>query len=112
MSRQEKPELKEERGVEAVTIAWMLTFLATAVGMLCALTAYLLVRGLPGTPAAIQVLPGLLLLIAGFGGAFGLILTPFVLRLRKSKPPFAITRAVLIVSVLPWVLMVLIEIWG
>ena len=100
---------KEERGVEAVTIAWMLTFLATVVGMLCSLAAYLLVRGLAQAPDAIRVLPGLLLVISGIGGIFAIVLTPFVLRLRKTKPPLAITQAVLFASALPWLVMLLIE---
>ena len=103
----------EERGAEALTIAWMLTALATFVGMLCALGAFLVVRNLPQPlPPSLAALPALLLLIEGVGGLLALALTPLVLRLRKTKPPRSITQAVLLTGSLPSILMIALELLG
>lgn len=99
----------EERRAEAATIGWMLATLCTAAGLLCALGTYLLVRPMDKPPEALVMLPGLLLLMSAGSGVVDLVLTPVVLRLRKTLPPPAVTRTAVLVGVAPMLLLVVIQ---
>ena len=101
---------EEERSAEAATIGWMLTTLATLVGLLCSLGAYLLVRNFAKPPPSLEILPGLLLLVSALSGLVAASLTPLVVRLRKTQPPTAITRAAVVLGLFPIVLLVVLEI--
>ena len=109
----EKPEANdsgEERSAEAATIGWMLTTLATLVALLCSLGAFLLVRTFENPPPSLELLPGLLLVVASMSGLVSVGLTPLVVRLRKVQPPTAITRGAVVLGAFPIVLMIVLEI--
>jgi hypothetical protein len=95
----------ENRSGEAVTVAWTLSFLATAGSDILALVLWLLGRLWPG--AAVEqagpwlMLPLLALFVAAVSGLVCLVLTPIVYRLRQVPPPRAVTVFALVVSGIP-----------
>lgn len=100
------PATGEGRRAEAVTVAWMLTMLATtAADVLAALmfTLLPLLFAEAGKEAGMSplVFPRLLLLIAALTGTVCVMLTPFVYRFRRVPPPPSITAYGLIASIAP-----------
>ncbi|MCA9173000.1 MAG: hypothetical protein KDB14_00725 [Planctomycetales bacterium] len=93
----------EERSTEAMTIAWMLATMSTLMAMGASLLAYLL------NQLVVKSLPQLLLLVSLISGLVVVVLTPLVLRLRKSKPPAAVTWFAVIVGLTPVAIVAVIE---
>lgn len=100
------PATGEDRRAAAVTVAWMLTMLATTVADLLAVTMFVAMPLLFAQAAeeggmSPLVFPRLLLLIAALTGAACVSLTPFVYRFRRVPPPPAITAFGLVASISP-----------
>jgi hypothetical protein len=98
------PATGEDRRGEAVTVAWMLTMLATTAANVLALVASLVMPTLVAkaeSPGLALLLPRILLFIAAVTGAVCVVLTPLVYRFRRTPPPEAITAFGLIISILP-----------
>lgn len=98
------PATGEDRRGEAVTVAWMLTMLATTASNALALVTALIMPALAANaerPGLALLLPRILLFIAAVTGAVCVVLTPLVYRFRRTPPPEAITAFGLIISVLP-----------
>ena len=102
----------ESREAEAVTVAWMLSFLATIAAQFAGFVAWvvLVLNENPNEPApAAAFLPGLLLVSAIVTGTICLILTPFVYKMRKQKPPRLITFTVVLVGLMGYATAMLIS---
>lgn len=100
------PVTGEDRRAEAVTVAWMLSMLATTAAdvMAMAMFAFLpLIFAEAGGEEGMSplVFPRLLLLIAACTGTVCVILTPLVYRFRRVPPPPVVTLFGLIVGIAP-----------
>mgnify|MGYP004096664901 CR=1 FL=1 len=97
----------ESRSAEAITVFWMMTTVATLIACLAAAftKGVILIHQTP-TPAAETVLH-ILLLITLPTGALGLGVTPLVYRYRRHPPPRGVTSFAVVVSGLPWAIMLL-----
>ncbi len=100
------PLTGEDRRAEAVTVAWMLSMLATTIADVLAVLMFAFLpllfaeAGKEGGMSPL-VFPRLLLLIAALTGAVCVTLTPFVYRFRRVPPPPAITAYGLVASIAP-----------
>jgi hypothetical protein len=112
-NKQRAVESPRDQRAEAVTVAWMLTMMATAgADVLGAIAAVLLMpmAARADDPRFAPLLPYVLLMIAVVSGLVCLLLTPLVYRFRADPPPRAITTFGLIVSLAP-ILLVLWLAW-
>ena len=96
----------ESRTAEAVTVAWMLSFLATIAAECGGIFVRILMM-MNDTSDRLQVLSTTLLLVAFLSGAITLILTPVVLSLRRSAPPRAIVIAACTMGFVPLATLIL-----
>lgn len=100
------PSTGEDRRAEAVTVAWMLTMLATTVAdalsaLMFAVLPALFAEAGQAEGMSPLVFPRLLLLIAAFTGAACVCLTPFVYRFRRTPPPPSISAFGMVISIVP-----------
>ena len=91
----------EDRRGEVVTVAWMLTMVATLGAELVGAGLRVLVGLMDNPPPTWLALPGLMLFTATVTGLICLALTPLVYRFRRVPPPTAVTALAVTVSVLP-----------
>lgn len=114
MSRKKKSQSKtsarrarvvgEDRGSVALTVAWMLTALMTALAVAVVIVGRLLLWQFPPATTDARPLafvPGLFLLVATVTAVLCLMLTPVVYRVRRDPPPRSIATTVVAVSLLP-----------
>ena len=109
----EQRNAPEQRG-EAITVAWMLTMLATTgADVLLAIAAVLFapIASQAKDPRLAPMLPQVMLLIASICGIVCLLLTPVVYRFRRDPPPLTITVFGVIASIVP-LLIVAWRVWG
>ncbi len=98
----------------AVTVAWMMSTLATAAALALAAAAYVLTRSLSndaGRPNPMAALPGLLLFIALVTGILTVVLIPIVYRVRPTPPPSMVTIGSACIAVSPWIV-ILFRAWA
>ncbi len=98
------PDAHESRGAVVVTVVWMLLALSCLAAQVVALATWLVARaaGIPaGRPNALLLIPSTLMIVALLTGVLLLLMTPLAYRVRKSRPPLAITIAALAVAVAP-----------
>ena len=88
----------------------MTTLLATVLGEVGALTAWLVAITVDEAPL-LQVLWVLLLVISVITGLICLGFTPVVLRVRRVPPPRSITRFAVVASALPLVTLVVLAVF-
>jgi hypothetical protein len=102
----ELPE--EERSSVAITVAWMLATLACLMSETVWLIGALWIRMSAEDPSRhpLAIIPDMMRLIAVCTGILALILMPFVLRVRRTPPPRAITAFSIIIATLPLVAMI------
>ncbi len=108
------PELQldesETRSAVALTVAWMLTCMSTAVGMLVVVAFRLLMLAFPvaaGVQHPFGRIAGVLLFVAIVTGGLCLALTPLAYRVRATRPPQAVTIGAVLIGLSPIVLLVL-----
>ena len=97
-------DANESRGAVAVTIVWMLLALSCLAAQLVALAMWLVARaaGIPaGRPNALLLVPATLMMVALLTGVALLLITPLAYRVRRSRPPTAITVAALVIGIAP-----------
>ncbi len=110
--RDHQPDANESRPAVAVTVAWMLSCMATAAGMLTVLALRLLMLAFPVAPGGDHPLgriSGVLLFVALITGVVCLVFTPLVYRVRKSPPPPPITVGAVLISLAPIVLLIILN---
>jgi hypothetical protein len=98
------PDANESRGAVAVTIVWMLLALSCLAAQVVALATWLVARGagIPaGRPNALILVPTTLMMVALLTGVALLLITPLAYRVRKSRPPTAVTIAALVIAIAP-----------
>jgi hypothetical protein len=82
----------------------MLLTLSCLTAQLVALATWLFARGagIPaGRPNALLLVPTTLMMVALITGILLVIVTPVVYRVRRSRPPIAITIAALVIAIAP-----------
>jgi hypothetical protein len=103
------PDEHESRAAVALTVAWMLTCMSTAMGMFVVLALRLLMIAFPVPAGGIHPLAriaGVLLFVALATGFACLLLTPLVHRVRSAAPPRAITVGAVLIGLAPVVLLI------
>ncbi len=111
-SRDQQPDSNETRPAVALTVAWMLSCMSTAVGMLTILALRLLMLAFPVAPGEDHPLgrmSGVLLFVALITGVVCLAFTPLVYRVRKVPPPGPITVGAVLIGLAPLVLLVILN---
>lgn len=100
---------QESRAADAVTVAWMLTMLATFVADVLALILWAVVwlsnRG--HVPVEARALPALMLFIAAVTGTLCLLLAPLIYKVRIVPPPRGVTMIAVTVGAAPLVTILL-----
>jgi hypothetical protein len=107
--RATQPDEYESQGAVAVTVAWMLTCMSTAVAMLVVLTLRLLIVVFPVPLGAVHPLnriAGVLLFVALATGGLCLLFTPLVHRVRGVAPPRTITIGAIVIGLSPIVMLI------
>jgi hypothetical protein len=102
--RRAEPAVPESRAAEAVTVAWMLTTLATLGAEAIAFIGWAVLALVPGgdrAPTQLLALPPLMLFTASVMGIFCLVLVGVVHRTRSVPPPTAVTMGSVAISLLP-----------
>ncbi|GIW96413.1 MAG: hypothetical protein KatS3mg110_4454 [Pirellulaceae bacterium] len=97
----------EERSAEALTVLWMLTAVAClAAQIVAAGTRALLVWSAAGRQIIGPMVPGWFSFCALVTATICLGLTPLVWYVRRQKPPPSVLLAVLVISLVPWAMVV------
>jgi len=99
----------ESRAAEAITIMWSLCMLATTVALLIMWFGKWVGQAIPPAddlPHLIHVLPGLLLFTASVTGMLSMALTWPTYKLRRTRPPLAVSLYALGIGLTPWLLIV------
>lgn len=104
--RKPKRSADEPRGVEVLTIVWMLSVTTTLVCELGAVAARWCSRMAPDN-MLLTALSGLLLFAAAVVGLITLVLTPLVAKARRRGPPRGIVVFALAIGIAPLVVMLL-----
>lgn len=87
----------------ALTVAWMLSCLSTAVGLVvvAALWSIAWIAPTAGPQHPLARIAAVLLAVAAITGLVCLLLTPIVLAVRQVRPPRAIVIAAVVIGLLP-----------
>jgi hypothetical protein len=107
--RPESPDAGESRAAVALTVAWMLTCLSTAAGLVVVLALWLLMAGFPvatGGVHPLERMASVMLFVTVATGALCLVFTPLAMRVRQTPPPRAITIAAVVIGILPVIVIV------
>jgi hypothetical protein len=110
--REREPDADESRGAVALTVAWMLSCMSTAMGMLTVLALRFLMLAFPGAAGGDHPLgriAGVLLFVALTTGLVCLAFTPLAYRVRRAPPPRAITVGALLIGIAPIVLLIVLR---
>ena len=90
--KRQRPAPRNSRGVEAVTVAWMLSILVTLLSGSVSIGMGLVLKfSETQWSDNFQVVPGLMLAVATITGLVTLLLTWMTNKLRRDPPPHAIT---------------------
>src|SRR5262249_39314025 len=110
--RDRQPDASESRPAVALTVAWMLSCMSTAVGMLTVLALHLLMLAFPVARGGQHTLAQdsrFLLLSALISGTGFVSFSPLFYRVLKTPPPSSITVAAVMIGVAPIVLLVVLN---
>lgn len=108
-ARRKRVETGETRTAEAVTVAWMLTALATLAAEFFALLGWAAVAVTARSgkvPVEFAMLPALLTFIALVTGLICLLLIPLTHRVRRVPPPRSVTVFAAVVGITPTVVVI------
>jgi hypothetical protein len=110
--RKPPPDEHETRGAVALTIAWMLTCLSTAVAVLLVMALRLLAIAFPVAAGGVHPLAkvaGVFLFVAVLTGGLCLLFTPLTLLARRQPPPRPITIAAVLIGAAPILLLAILS---
>ena len=108
-------EVQESRASIATTVSWMLTILVTAGALLLAGVFFWMSRAeqlAPQSARLLSLLSGTMMLTSAITGLLCLVMTVAVYRIRRDRPPLAITVTAVFVSSLPLATMLLLALRG
>jgi hypothetical protein len=93
----------ETRAAVALTVAWMLTCMSTAVGSATVLVLRVLMAATVGGGGRhpLATVAEMLLAVAAFTGLLCLLFTPLTLRIRRSQPPRSIVICAVLIGLAP-----------
>lgn len=100
-SQRTPPESVETRAADAMTVFWMVSFLATLAAELAFAGAFLLNRNQPSETGT--ALTNAMFLISVLCGVSTLLATPVTLTLRSVEPPKRIVLLAILISSVPLV---------
>lgn len=100
---------EESRGAEALTVALILSAMATLLAEAIASAGQIALLSEPKWRSIewVQALPRIMLLVAAVTGLICLILNPVVSRIRQVKLPLVVTVGITILSIAPIVTLLL-----
>jgi hypothetical protein len=110
--RDQQPDANESRAAVALTVAWMLSCMSTALGMLTVLALRLLMLAFPvaaGGKHPLAQVSGVLLFVALITGVACVAFTPLVYRVRKTPPPSPITVGAVLIGAAPIILLIILN---
>jgi len=113
-NRSDQPNAGESQAAVALTVAWMLTCMSTAVGVLAVLALELLMLAFPAAGGALHPLArmaGVFLFVALATGVLCLVFTPLAIKVRGTPPPRAVVVGAVLIGLSPFVLFVLIAVF-
>jgi hypothetical protein len=108
-----QPDEQETRAAVALTVAWMLACMSTALGMLVVLGLRLLMIAFPGGGGGVHPLEGIagvMLFVALSTGLLCLLFTPLAYRVRQIAPPRAIAVSAVLIGLSPIVMIIVVAI--
>ena len=97
---------RETPAVEALTVGWVLTMLLTLVFDIGLLATRWYLSQVDPQPRSIAALYALTVVASVLTGAICLALTPLIRKLRRDLPPTSVTWFAVIVSLFPFVMLV------
>src|SRR5262245_6336773 len=92
-----------EQAIVALTVAWMLTCMSTAVALLVVLVLTLLMITFPAAADALSGIAAVFFFLSMVTGVLCLAFTFLVLRTRQMTPPRAIKFAAVLIGLAPFV---------
>jgi hypothetical protein len=98
-------EPQDPRVIEAVTVAWMLSLMASLLseaGVVLGLIALYMAGGADQLPGMLAMIPTVLAFVAWVTGTCCLGLTFLTHRLRSTPAPASIVRTAVVAGLLPW----------
>ena len=101
----------ETQRADSITVFWTTSVLGTVLGEVGGLAARA-VMYFTGAFDWLNVLSGLLLMIACVTGLVSLALLPLVYRWRRVPPPWPIVRFSIVAAILPFVILAAILVFG
>ena len=110
---QTQPDEVETRSAVALTVAWMLTCMSTAVGMFVVVAFRLLMLAFPvatGAQHPFGRIASVLLFAALITGLICLALTPLAYRVRATRPPRSVAIGAVLIGLSPIVLLIVLSI--
>ena len=110
--REPQPDERESRAAVALTVAWMLSCLSTAVALFVVLGLRLLMLAFPVAAGGIHPLgrvSGVLLSVAVITGLVCVAFIPLVYRARQFAPPREITIGAVMIGLAPIVFMIVLS---
>lgn len=93
----------ESRGVDVLTVNWMLTVMTCTLCELLAAACEAWLRASGQRNDWISLLGMLMLFSALVSGTIGLVLFAFVIKLRRVRPPLGVIAFSLLVCLIPWI---------
>jgi hypothetical protein len=99
---------QESRAAVALTVAWMLTCMSTAAGVLVVLALRLLILAFPaggGRVHPLAQMAGVFLFVALLTGFLCLLLTPLALKVRRTRPPGPVVVGAVLIGLSPLLLL-------
>ncbi len=109
MKNRPQPDERESRGAVALTIAWMLTCLSTAVAMGMVLGLRFLTIAFPvaaGGAHPLGRIADVMLFVGLLTGLLCLLFTPLTLRARQVAPPKSVTAGAVLIGLSPVLLLI------
>lgn len=98
--------IEEKRATVAVVVLWMLATMICGTAQLVGMTAWLVGRALP-TWEFTETIYAVSMMVAGIVGVIALVAAFLAMRLSRVKPPKAIYRISICISVAPLVFLLL-----
>lgn len=98
--RKSKPRI-EKPPVDALTVGWMLTMITTLFCLIAATAARAYMRYAQPEATMIGMLSGYMLFSAGVMGLILLVLTPIIVKRKKSDPPQGLVFFAYLVGLAP-----------
>ncbi|MCC7084321.1 MAG: hypothetical protein IT427_04860 [Pirellulales bacterium] len=106
LSRQPADEVPAEtQAADALTIGWMLAVMTTLICQVGALAVRWIAVANPGL-TRLDNFSGMLFFVAMIVGVLALVLIPVLYRIRIVSPPRAIVVFAVVVSIAPWVTLI------